>query len=1220
LIISFEGRQCVYLKSLELQGFKSFPDKTKLTFEGGATVIVGPNGSGKSNISDAMRWVLGEISSKSIRGTKMEDIIFGGADSRRPMGYAEVSVTFDNTGMLGRLDCPYDEVTVTRRYYRSGESEYYINRRAVRLRDIYELFMNTGVGRDGYSIIGQGKIAEIISRKSDERRSIFEDASGIAKYRHKKSETERQLANTEDNMTRINDVFAEVAAQVVPLEKEAEKAKKAIELLETKKRVDVQLWLFDTERLREDVSKCEESFRNAEFDLRNAEDSVKALEVQSDRLFEISQNNQTESENLLSEIRRETEICHGLDSAYGITETNILHTKEMIAGAEGIAASAQKSAETETEANAKRAEKLSELGATLRAKENDYETLRGEQVKVAEQARELEFGIDKALSDIRALEGELASVNARIEFIENSTESDSDKNSSVLREIENYEKQSSDMRAQSERIRSSVEEYDTATAESARQVDLLTADLADLYSERQDDNEALTSMKLRRDSLNQRIDTFKTMEQQFEGYSGSVRHVMKKYAEGEITDRYGVKCGKIYGPLSTLIKVDDKYITAIETALGPNLQHIVVEDESVAKAAMFHLKKAEAGRATFFPLTSMKGQSATAEMNEAMGYEGYIAVADELVGAEKKFSEILSGLLGRTLVFDTIDHANNMAKSLKYRVKAVTLDGQQINVGGSFTGGSVRQNGNILGRAAEIKRLEGELSELLKKIDKSEGELRKLAEKIKETEDDKDSLEQKISLIKVMRDSENNRLEQITAKLEANDALIAKLRADYGDLLREREQYEEDKKNLAVRRTELDGQISEISAARADMDVKKNEALDKKTEAEEKMTAALIAINEIKKDIETEERMTEESEARIGEFVAAKVEQLSRIEFLNQRISEYEKEKADNRDAYADSAKRLEELGEKRTKLEDGNAEFKRKISEVTARTREKLQQKELIFKEYTRYENRLANLRVEQDKLATRLWDEHELTRGDAVALGYPALTAETRGEAAAKQTECRNKLRVLGNVDLDAVSKYKEVKSRYDYMEGQIKDLEASRADLLDIIGKLEGEMETSFMESFNKINENFNRTFSELFGGGSAEITLSDPENVLESGIEIKAAPPGKIIKNLVQLSGGEQSFIAIALFFAILQVNPTPFCILDEIEAALDEVNVARFAEYIKRYSNGTQFIMITHRRGTMEAANRLYGVTMPERGISKVLELNVDDISKKKGDDWDGIFG
>lgn len=1210
----------MYLKSLELQGFKSFPDKTKLTFEGGATVIVGPNGSGKSNISDAMKWVLGEVSSKSIRGTKMEDIIFGGADSRRPMGYAEVSVTFDNSGMLGRLDCPYDEVTVTRRYYRSGESEYFINRRAVRLRDIYEMFMNTGVGRDGYSIISQGKIAEIISRKSDERRSIFEDASGIAKYRHKKSETERRLAATEDNMTRINDVFAEVVAQVGPLEKEAEKAKRAIELLETKKQVDVQLWLYDTEKQREDIAKCEEQFRNAEFDLQNAEDSVRSLEIQNDKLFEISKSNQSESEKLLGEIRQQTELNHALDSEYRIAETNILHTKEMIAAAEGTRNSANQSIAAEEAAATERAARVATIEESLRKTEGEYDEACTRQAEAAKEAEALEFDIARALSDLRTIEAEAASVEARIALIDRSETTDSDKNTAVLQEIESYERRSEEMKKQCETIATTVAEYDRVTEEAATEANARAGELAELYRTRHDDNENLTALRLQRDSAQQRIDTFKTMEQQFEGYSGSVRFVMKKYAQGEITDRHGNPCGKIYGPLSTVISVEDRYITAIETALGPNLQHIVVEDETVAKAAMFTLKKAEAGRATFFPLTSMKGQSATEEMKEAIGYEGYIAVADELVTSDAKFSKILSGLLGRTLIFDTIDHANAMAKDLRYRVRAVTLDGQQINVGGSFTGGSVRQNGNILGRAGEIKRLEKEVAALEKRIATLDESLRRLGEAIADKEDEKDSAEQKISLIKVMRDSENTRLDQLHAKIEANDALIERLRSDYGDLLRAKEQYAEDRRMLLARQAELKGRIEEIGAARADMDVRRNEALDRKSEAEAGMTAIYIAINERKKDLETEDRLSEESTARVEEFVRARDEQEARIALLSERIAEYESEREKNRESFRQGSELLDELNEKRSRVEAGNAEFQQKLNEVNAKMREKLQQKELIYKEYTRYENRLQNLRAEQDKLASRLWDEHELTRSDAVALGYPALEASTRAEAAAKQTECRNKLRVLGNVDLDAVNKYKEVKARYDYMEGQIRDLEASRDDLTDIIKQLEGEMETAFIDSFKQINENFNRTFAELFGGGSAELSLSDPDNVLESGIEIKAAPPGKIIKNLVQLSGGEQSFIAIALFFAILQVNPTPFCILDEIEAALDEVNVARFAEYIKRYASGTQFILITHRRGTMEAANRLYGVTMPERGISKVLELNVDDISKKKGDDWDGIFG
>ena len=1210
----------MYLKSLELQGFKSFPDKTKLTFEGGATVIVGPNGSGKSNISDAMRWVLGEVSSRSIRGQRMEDIIFGGADSRRPMGYAEVSVTFDNTGMIGKLDCPYDEVTVTRRYYRSGESEYFINRRAVRLKDIYEMFMNTGVGRDGYSIIGQGKIAEIVSAKSDERRSIFEDASGIAKYRHKKNETERKLASTEDNMTRINDVFAEVSAQVVPLEKEAEKAKRAIELLEVKKRVDVQLWIYDTEKLREDISVCEENFKRLEFDLNTIEDSIQTLESQNKRLFEVSQSKKSEAAELLEQIRVRTEENHALDSEYRIAQTNILHTRELIAGAQGSKESAKKSVDAENAQIEAREARINELQAVLEAKESEHNDAADARNGALLLAQKLEIDISRALGDIRASEGELADVNARISFIENSRTGDQDKNAAMLEELSKYEESTAKMKQDIALAQKSVSEYDEMTAEASK----ISADaeekLSALYTDEETLEEQISADKLRADSVRQRIDTIKAMEEQFEGYSGSVRFIMKKYAEGAVTDKRGNPSGKIYGPLSKLIEVEDRYVTAIETALAANLQHVVVEDENAAKAAMFTLKREEAGRATFFPLTSMKPQSVTDEMKDAFGCAGFIAVADELIRCDSKFDNVISSLLGRTLVFDTIENATEMAKAVKYRVKAVTLDGQQINVGGSFTGGSVKHKGTILGRMGEIKRLEAELSDMEAKSKASAKELAELREKIDTLETEQGDAEQKIGIIKIMRDSENTRLEQLAAKLEAAETLMIKLREDYEQQLRAREKYEEDREHLIAKRKELELRIDEIGAARSELDVRRSEALDKKAELEAKMTEIYISVTEARKDIETENKLIDECRARIDGFMEALCSQDGYVSEMETKIAEYESACEINRRQFEDGERLLAELSDKRAAVEQDGFEFDRKLNDLNTRMREKMLQKETVFKDYTRFENRLSNLRAEQDKLSGKLFDEHELTKVEALGLGYPALTKETRPEAAAKQTECRNKLRAIGNVDLDAVNKYKEVKARYDYMEGQIKDLDTARAELQDIIDKLEGEMKVSFISAFEKINENFNKTFSELFGGGNASLALTDPENVLTSGIEIKAAPPGKIIKNMVQLSGGEQAFVAIALFFAILQVNPTPFCILDEIEAALDEVNVARFAEYIKRYSSGTQFVMITHRRGTMEAANRLYGVTMPERGISKILELDINDITKKKGEDWDGIFG
>ena len=1209
----------MYLKTLEMQGFKSFPDKTKLTFEKGTTIIVGPNGSGKSNISDAMRWVLGEISSKSIRGTKMEDIIFGGADSRRPMGFAEVSVTFDNTGDY-KLDCPYDEVTVTRRYYRGGDSEYFINRRAVRLKDVYELFMNTGIGRDGYSIIGQGKIAEIISRKSDERRSIFEDAAGIAKYRHKKNETERKLAATEENMTRINDVFLEVEAQVVPLEKEAERAKKAIDLLETKKKADVQLWLYDTEKLRVDLANVEEQFKRSEFELANADEAIADYERQNEHLFEAAQSNKIESEKLLKLIKEQTNDNHRLDSDYKVAERNIVHNKELLSNASESLNSAKKSIADEGLNVDNRKASISNLEEALVKATDEKRYAAAEIESATEKINKLDFDIATAFDDVQKLEAQAVDVKVRISVLENAKNTDRDKNAAINEEILSYRKTSSELESRVEAKQRTIDRYASEIgkidAEIAECADALAEDTADQADKKQ----ALGELYFKRDSMVQRIENFKTMEEHFEGYNGSVRFVMQKYAAGEILDQSGVRCSKIYGPLSKVISVQDKYITAIETALGVNLQNIVVADENAAKAAMYALKKAEAGRATFFPLTSMKGQTATNEMRDAERFSGYIGVADSLVSCEEKFRDVVSNLLGRTVIFDNIDNATNMAKALKYRVRAVTLDGQQINVGGSFTGGAFRQKNGILGRAGEIKKLEAELESVLKLVLERERELKCLDDRISELDYKKGSLEERRSLIAVMQSTETVGLEQLLAKLDANNTLIEKLRNDLKAMEELSARCDDDIAALTEDERSLRARISEITDYRNARYQDKNSLEEYKNEMSVKSTELYIKINDIQKDIDTEKTLIEDARVRIAEFE-------KEIEALTQRQTYYEEQieallsaNLENRRLFEEGERSLEKLNAERAKLEDNGFDFERKRNEINAKMRDKISQKEIIYREYTRYENKLAQLTADKDKLASKLWDEHELTRSEAIELGYPMIDAKSRPEVAAKQTECRNRLRALGNVDLDAVNKYNEVKSRYDYMKAQISDLTKAKEDLVSIINRLESEMKTAFITAFNQINENFNRVFAELFGGGSAELSLTEPDDVLTSGIEIKAAPPGKIIKSLMQLSGGEQAFVATALFFAILQVNPTPFCILDEIEAALDEVNVVRFAQYIKRYSQETQFVIITHRRGTMEAANRLYGVTMPERGISKVLSLNVGDISKEKGDSWDGIFG
>ena len=1058
----------------------------------------------------------------------------------------------------------------------------------------------------------------MVSRKSEDRRDIFEDASGIAKFRHKKSDAERKLKATEENMVRINDVFTEVSAQVGPLEKESQKAKKAIELMEIKKRADVSLWLFDTEKYRADIAAAEESLRHSEFDLRNAEDSMQSLDARNAKLYEAAQSGKLAHNQLLNMIKESTGEIFKLDSEFRVNDTTIRHTDELIETAKKAMESSEKSlAEEKIKSEAQRA-KIVELNKVAESNKQRQEEIEDAIFDEKCNIDRYNKDIDTIFADIKQAEDEAVDIKVRISVLESARESGTDRNADVLGDIESYEAESARLERSMSLKQKTVDEYEASIAEidkdiekCDRELTVLNTDIGEKYSD-------LNNKSLRLESCEQRISTIKAMEEQFEGYNNSVRFVMKAYAESKITDRHGVPCGKIYGPLSKVISVDTKYVTAIETALAQNLQHIVVEDDETAKNALFALKKAEAGRATFFPL-EMTAQTETHEMTEARGFAGYIAIASELCQCEKKFDGIIGSLLGRTLVFDTLDNANVMSRALQRRVKVVTLDGQVINAGGSFTGGSVKQGGGMLSRVDEINRLTQEAKELKVKVDGLAGEAAKLKARIGDLTDDRTDLADRRDLINVLKNTELQSLEKISGQYESNKALLDKLKEDYRQMLEASDRYEED---IAALRREEEAQnkkIEEYTAARDDRHSKRVDCEDKLKALEDEKTKNIIRSSEIQKDIETAGALLDVSAERMrvcSEDINAAE---NRIASYRAQIESITVAQTENRKRYAEVEAELDKLNAKRAEVEEGNLEFDKKLAEINGMMRDKMAEKELIFKVHTTNESKLENLREKYDKLASKLWDDYELTRADAVALNYPPVTEDTRAEIARTQVECQNKLRHIGHVDLDAVNKYNEVKARYDYMSEQISDLEKSKSELEGIIQKLEKEMKTAFITAFDKINENFGKTFSELFGGGSAEIYLTDPENVLESGIEIKAAPPGKIIKNLMQLSGGEQAFIGVALFFATLKVNPTPFCILDEIEAALDEVNVERLAQYIKKYTDGTQFIMITHRRGTMAAATRLYGVTMPEHGISKILTLDVKDIEKKKDGEWNGIF-
>ena len=1202
----------MYLKSLELHGFKSFPNRTVLSFERGATVIVGPNGSGKSNISDAMRWVLGELSSRNIRGTKMEDVIFGGTDDRRPMGFAEVSVTFDNSDPDNRLDSEFDEVVVTRRYYRTGESEYLINRQPRRLRDIYELFMNTGVGREGYSIIGQGKIAEIISKKSDERRNIFEEAAGISKYRHRKEESERKLKATQDNLDRVKDILTELEGRVGPLEKEAEKARKGLALYEEKKRADVSLWLFDTKKIREDVSEAQGELKLSKHELEIVDQLLSDLEAQNENLYNKSQENRLYSERLLEQIRTTTDKLHQLDNALRVAESDFAHSAELIEQCKSRITDIDTAKESLIKTKHQYEADKSVLDEKLKTLLDTKLEYLAEQQKLTGEIERIKRELEEALDELTVEENSATSLNVRIGVLKNSKINDGTKTGDILHEIEKYEKEGELLKTEADRCEKNASGFKHSLAEKETVLTEANAKLDELYVKRDQLTEALNSKRVERDTLIQRVDVLKRMNEHFEGYAESVRFVMKEYSSGNIS-------GKIYGPLSSLINVDKKYITAIETALGASLQNIVVENEETAKAAIGALKRSGAGRATFYPISAIRPSSETDEIKAAKKLSGFIGRADTLVSSDNKYRSIIEWLLLRTLIFEDIDSAAAAAKQLNYKVKIVTLDGQVINAGGAFTGGSAKRDSGILSRLTTISELSEKTEKLSVQIKSDTANLDDVDKEISVVKESAKNAEQEKELLLTLSRSQFASLDNANAKYGANREIVEKLKADYEGLISQQSRADEEIIKLTA---DYDANLERIAALRS-YRAKRGEEMgiidEQRDESVSKSNELSIKIAEKKKDIESIELLIEQLDGRLTSLEDERATQYARIHELDEKRANIDTRKNESNQEYKELEETIENLRQKRQEVEVGNDEFERELVSIRQKVKEKTASRQICYESVIKNENRLNQLVEKQDKLGSQLWDDYEITYEEAVALEYPTVTEENRDEIAAQQTSCRSKLRALGGYNPSAIEEYAEVKTRYDSLNTQFVDLTNSYDELTSIITRLESEMRTSFVTAFDDINRNFGITFRELFGGGSAELSLTEPEDVLTSGIEIKAAPPGKIIKSLSLLSGGEQSFVAIALLFAILKVNPTPFCILDEIEAALDEVNVFRFGEYIKKFDDGTQFILITHRRGTMEIGDRLYGVTMPQRGISQAIELNVNEIEGKQKELLDGVL-
>ena len=1178
------------LKELEIQGFKSFPDKTRLTIGEGITGIVGPNGSGKSNISDAIRWVMGETSSKQLRGAgKMEDVIFGGTQTRGAMGYASVSLTIDNSDH--RLDMDADEVVIGRRYYRSGESEYSINGQSVRLKDIYELLLDTGLGRDGYAIVGQGRIAEIVAAKSGERREIFEEASGIARYRYRKNEAERRLAAAEGNLERLRDILGELERRVGPLKRDSEKAQQFLELSGQRKSLEVTLWVDAIRRAKDTVRDQQRRYEAAQADYDRLSRSLDEYDEKSEALRAKTQQLMLQVEESNAKIRAITEENAGSDSRIAVLNNENEHSRRQIEEARAElsrAGEGQKGIELEAEAHRAAIEKLN--ARIARADETAKDLDR--QLDALEQ-QAMQSGQQRDLLNAAILRCQQAATAAQVQHA--TAESAANAAEARLQDARAQKQQNEADAETAGRQQAEAADRLKQAEEAVTRLDNVRAGLRlKLDSRKRQQAEAADALQKAERELSaaaQRIHILEDLERNLDGYQQSVKTVMRAAGSGRLRG--------VIGPVAGILTVRKGYEVAIETALGFALQNIVVEDEKSARAAIAFLKAEKGGRATFLPLDTMQGSRFSGRLT------GTAEVAADLVEADPRYQNIVNNLLGRIIVVEDLAEASAVARNLGYRNRIVTLDGQVINAGGSFTGGSTARSVGVFSRKQELEELRARLTRLQTARDTA-------AQAARDRKAEADTLQ--AQLTGADSESMTAAADRLRASLE-----VDRLAAAADNAARERERLEQEialfEAQLAESRAAAEQAGKDRAAAEAEQaDAERQlaalgESADSLTAKREALTAAAndnrLARLTAEKDVSLHQAALETLAGRTGEAEARARELNASIEACRQRIRANElsveniqRQREENRRRIADCEQAIRDANAARMQAE---ADSTRLAQENRALTDER----EKMSGEMARLAERRTAAETELNSTAAKLWEEYQLAESEAEAL---CVEFQNVTELRRQVAEVRGKIRALGNVNVGAIDEYKEVKERYDFMKAQVTDVEKSRAELNRMIGELCDEMRTLFSDSFKRINENFVHIFRELFGGGSARLYLSDPDDVLESGIEIEVSPPGKVIKNLSALSGGEQALVAISIYFAILAVNPSPFCILDEIEAALDDVNVVRYAQYLRRLTDKTQFIVITHRRGTMEAADVLYGVTMQEDGVSKILRLDLNSVS------------
>ena len=1178
------------LKELEIQGFKSFPDKTKITIGEGITGVVGPNGSGKSNISDSIRWVLGETSSKQLRGSgKMEDVIFGGTQSRGAMGFASVALTIDNSDH--GLDMDADEVTIGRRYYRSGESEYSINGQNVRLKDVYELLLDTGIGRDGYAIVGQGRIAEIVGAKSAERREIFEEASGIAKYRYRKNEAERRLEAAEGNLERLRDILGELEKRVGPLKRDSEKAQQFLELSERRKSLEVTLWVDAIRRANDTVRDQQRKFEAAQADYERLSRQLDEFDEKSAALREEAQQLVLQVEQANADIRAVTEANAGSESEIAVLKNESEHSRFRIDEATGElerAGQGRQSIETEAAGHKAAIEKLHGEVAALDARVAE---LRAELRALEERAAASGQRRDVIDAAIARLQDTATAAKVRAASAQSAKEAAAQRLNEAKQQAVELENSAAAAEEEKRRAERRLKDAEEAVTRNDNIKAGLKLKLESRRRQQAEAADALQKADKERSNTSQRIHILEDLERNMDGYQQSVKAVMRAAA--------GRRLRGIIGPVAGILTVEKGYETAIETALGFALQNIVVEDQGCARAAIGFLKDERAGRATFLPLDTVQGSRFTGRLT------GTAEVAADLVKCDPRYQHIIDNLLGRIIVVEDLSEASTVAKNLGYRNRIVTLDGQVINAGGSFTGGSTARSVGVFSRKQELDELRTRLVKLEKKRADAEKELEARKAEVDNLTAQLSGAEAEgmnASSERLRASLELDRLTAAVAQHEENTrSLAAEIEAQQAAVTQNETACAEAEAAQGKAEAELNtynAELAELGESTGSLTAERERITNELSENQMQRLANEKDIGLHEAALEGLQSRTGEAEARARELNAAIEAAKAKIEANALKIAEIERTRGENKEKIAAAEETIRTANAARMEKEAAVARLGQENRALT-------DEREQMSGEMARLAERRTAAENELNDTNTKLWEEYQLTAGEAkeLCVEFESLTELRRSVA-----EVRGKIRGLGNVNVGAIEEYKEVKERYDFLKAQVTDVEKAKSELTRMIAELCSEMEELFTTSFKQINTHFQQIFKELFGGGHARLYLSDESNVLESGIEIEVSPPGKVIKNLSALSGGEQALVAISIYFAILNVNPAPFCFLDEIEAALDDVNVARYAQYLRRMTDHTQFIVITHRRGTMEAADVLYGVTMQEDGVSKILRLDLDKVS------------